>query len=201
MIRAMKRGSQASRISKAQPLRFCRRSQKRSRCAFAKLRVFSSSRDTDFQKRSRCAFGNPCPETKTGRGGFGRPRRVPAAVTRSAQTSAACLSLAVVGRAPFSKSAAVALLNSTEKASLRAVADPGAYSKSAAAALLVFAPSGRHHRSRAEDSVFQKRSHCAFAETPKAQPLRFCRNSKSAAIALLPKLQKRSRCAFGLERR
>ncbi len=80
MIRPMKSGSQAHRISGR------------------------------FQKRRLCAFAHPCHNAHAGRIGSRRSRRVPAAVTRSAQADASCLLMALAGHAPFSKSATSALL-------------------------------------------------------------------------------------------
>lgn len=151
MIRPMKSGSQARRIS------------------------------SRFQKRNACAFGSAvprrleCRNEKTGRGvSTERPRRVPAAVTRSAQAPTMCLSLLGDGHAPFSKTATVALLVSHYNRTTR---------------------EGSHER-----AVLQKRNRCAFAEhatdtasqipladghSQKRNRCAFAAETKSAAVALL----------------
>ena len=178
MIRPMKSGSQARRIS------------------------------SRFQKRNACAFGFRYLQTTlnqntdtSGPGVSARPRRVPAAVTRSAQAPTMCLSLLGAGHAPFSKTATVALLVShynrptREGSHERAVLQKRnrcAFENPAYPGASKIPPA---------DTRFQKRSRCAFAaETksaavallkinplrasapprenpgnPKTQPLRFCR--------------------------
>lgn len=91
---------------------------------------------SSFQKRNACAFVHPCHNAHAGRSGSRRSRRVPAAVTRSAQADASCLLTASAGHAPFSKSATVALLVSHYNRPTR---------------------EGSHER-----AVLQKRNDCAF---------------------------------------
>ena len=164
----MKRGSQAGRISKAQSLRFCRRNQ----------------------KRSRCAFENPL-SVYSGPGATLRPRRVPAACLPSAQADAACLLRAPSGHAPFSKSAAVALLVFEYPMGSGWRSLPGAGFQKRSRCAFEIAADPDASQIPPSGAVFQKRSHCAFAdesksaavallkistpENPKAQPLRFCR--------------------------
>ena len=178
MIRPMKSGSQARRIS------------------------------SRFKKRNACAFGSAvprrleCRNAKTGRGGSTeRPRRVPAAVTRSAQASASCLLTRPAGHAPFSKSAAPAFLASEYSSGFGGRSHTGAgFQKRSRCAFENPAYPGASKIPPA-DTRFQKRSRCAFADetksaavallkinplrasapprenpgNPKTQPLRFCR--------------------------
>jgi hypothetical protein len=73
----------------------------------------------DFQKRHHVAFGFPCCSQRAGLAVSPRSQRVPAAVTRSAQTPPERLLPAGVGHALISKNDMMSFLVSDNRQSLR----------------------------------------------------------------------------------
>lgn len=139
MIRPMKSGSQARRIS------------------------------SRFQKRNACAFGFRYLQTTlnqnadtSGPGVSARPRRVPAAVTRSAQAPTMCLSLLGAGHAPFSKTATVALLVSHYNRTTREESHERAVLQKRNRCAFVKNATATASQIPLADGHSQKRNRCAF---------------------------------------
>ncbi len=124
-----------------------------------------------FQKRNRFVFESARRNPRTGQGAPARPRRVPAAASRSARAGAPRLSAAPAGHAPSPKNEMISFLPRDPKTQpLRFCRRPDSRLPPPASHPFTFLPRN------------QKRNHFVFAAVtshlspfPKTKPFRFCR--------------------------